>query len=147
MDLQAVKELAQLMEEKGLTSLEVEEEGQRICLKKEVQASVQTVPALSTLQEVAPAVPAAAEKNGVVDFNAITEVKSPMVGTVYIAPSPGTEPFVQVGDKVKKGQVLCVIEAMKLMNEFPSPQDGEVVDICIEDGQLIEYGQCLFKIY
>ena len=70
-----------------------------------------------------------------------------MVGTVYLSPSPGEKPFVQVGDRVKKGQVLCILEAMKLMNEYTAPQDGKIVDICVTDGQLAEYGQCLFKIY
>ena len=90
--------------------------------------------------------PEAAE-DGVVDFNGVTELKSPMVGTVYVSPTPGSEPYVKVGDKVKKGQVLCIIEAMKLMNEYTAPQDGEIVDVCIRDGELVEYGQCLFKLY
>ena len=83
----------------------------------------------------------------VVNFNHVTELKSPMVGTVYVSPSPGAEPYVKIGDKVKKGQVLCLIEAMKLMNEYTAPQDGEIVDINIHDGDLVEYGQCLFTIY
>lgn len=149
MDLQAVKELAQLLEEKGLTSIEVEQDGQRICLKKEAVAPAPIASVAASIPAAAPvsAVSAAPESSGVVNFNDVTEVKSPMVGTVYVAPSPGTDPFVQVGDKVKKGQVLCVIEAMKLMNEFTAPQSGEIVDICVEDGQLVEYGQCLFKIF
>ena len=74
------------------------------------------------------------------------ELKSPMVGVVYIAPEPGAEPFVQIGSRVKKGQTLCILEAMKLMNEFTAPEDGEIVDICVTDGQLAEYGQVLFKL-
>jgi len=65
----------------------------------------------------------------------------------YAAPSPGSAPFVKVGDKVKKGTVLCIIEAMKLMNEICSEYDGEIVDICVENEQIVEYGQTLFKIY
>ena len=65
----------------------------------------------------------------------------------YSSPSPDAEPFVKIGDKVKKGDVLCIIEAMKLMNEYVAPQDGEIVDICAENGQLVEFGQCLFKLY
>lgn len=147
MDLQSVKELAQLMEDKGLTSLEVEEDGQHICLKKEIWVSTQMAPVIPAAPTAASVVPTPPENNGIVNFNDVTEIKSPMVGTVYVAPSPDTDPYVQVGDKVKKGQVLCVIEAMKLMNEFTAPQSGEIVDICVEDGQLVEYGQCLFKIY
>ncbi len=82
-----------------------------------------------------------------VDFNHVTEVKSPMVGVFYAAPSPDAEPFVQVGSKVKKGDVLCIIEAMKLMNEITAEQDGEIVDICVQNGDVVEYGQTLFKIF
>ncbi|MCH3971961.1 MAG: acetyl-CoA carboxylase biotin carboxyl carrier protein [Oscillospiraceae bacterium] len=149
MDLQSVKELAQIMQDNGLTSLEVEEEGKRICLKKEQPPVSQLVsaPAVPAVQQAEKPVSAEEPEKDVVNFNDVTEVKSPMVGTIYVAPSPGAEAYVHVGDKVKKGQVLCVIEAMKLMNEFTAPQDGEIVDICIEDGQLVEYGQCLFKMY
>lgn len=153
MDLQAVKELARLMQEMGLTSLEVEQSGQHIVLKKEVQvaAAAPVMPAAPLAAPMVappqPAAPAPGPDEQVVDFNNITEIKSPMVGTVYMAASPEAEPYVKAGDKVKKGQVLCVIEAMKLMNEFTAPQDGEIVDICVKDGQLVEYGQCLFKVF
>lgn len=153
MNLQEIKELTQVMEEAGLTSLEVEQDGQRVCLKKDLPP----VAPVTTISAAAPAAAAPAPsatdtvstntEDGVINFNDVTELKSPMVGTVYVAPSPGEKPYVHVGDKVKQGQVLCVIEAMKLMNEYTAPQDGEIVDICIEDGQLVEYGQCLFKIY
>lgn len=153
MDLQAVKELARLMQEMGLTSLEVEQSGQHIVLKKEVQvaAAAPVMPAAPLAAPMVappqPAAPVPGPDEQVVDFNNITEIKSPMVGTVYMAASPEAEPYVKAGDKVKKGQVLCVIEAMKLMNEFTAPQDGEIVDICVKDGQLVEYGQCLFKVF
>ncbi len=70
-----------------------------------------------------------------------------MVGVFYAAPAPGAEPFVHVGSKVKKGETLCVIEAMKVMNEVTAEADGEIVDICVKDGDLVEYGCCLMKIY
>lgn len=73
-------------------------------------------------------------------------VKSPMVGTFYSSPSPNEEPFVKVGDKVKKGDVLCVVEAMKLMNEIESEFDGEIVEICVNNEDMVEYGKTLFKI-
>lgn len=153
MELKTVKELAKLMKESGLTTVEIEQNGERICLKKEMPPSqVPIVAAASPLEQIAVSAPVSAAEadkaeEDVVNFNNVTEIKSPMVGTVYIAPSPGAEPYVHVGDKVKKGQVLCVIEAMKLMNEFTAPQAGEIVDICFEDSQLVEYGQCLFKIF
>ncbi|HML49609.1 MAG TPA: acetyl-CoA carboxylase biotin carboxyl carrier protein, partial [Clostridia bacterium] len=75
------------------------------------------------------------------------EVKSPMVGVFYAAPSPESPPFVKRGDRVKRGDVLCIIEAMKLLNEIAAEADGEIADICVENGQVVEYSQTLFKIY
>lgn len=74
------------------------------------------------------------------------EIKSPMVGTFYSKSSPTAKPFVKVGDKVKKGDVVCIVEAMKLMNEIESEFDGEIVEICKNDEDMCEYGECLFKI-
>lgn len=150
MELNEIKFLADLMEKRGLTSLEIEE-GERSIRMQRQQTSFEPLP-VPTVTVPAP-VPVAskvepeAAEDGVVDFNGVTELKSPMVGTVYVSPTPGSEPYVKVGDKVKKGQVLCIIEAMKLMNEYTAPQDGEIVDVCIRDGELVEYGQCLFKLY
>ncbi len=150
MELNEIKFLADLMEERGLTSLEIEE-GERSIRMQRQQTSFEPLP-VPTVTVPAP-VPVAskaeleAAEDGVVDFNGVTELKSPMVGTVYVSPTPGSEPYVKVGDKVNKGQVLCIIEAMKLMNEYTAPQDGEIVDVCIRDGELVEYGQCLFKLY
>ena len=73
-------------------------------------------------------------------------VASPMVGVYYAAPAPDKEPFVRVGDRVSKGDVLCIIEAMKLMNEITSDRDGVIVEICVENGQIVEYDQPLFRI-
>lgn len=73
-------------------------------------------------------------------------VKSPMVGTFYSKSEPTANPFVKVGDKVKKGQVLCILEAMKLMNEIESEHDGEIAEICVKDDEMVEFGQILFKI-
>ena len=73
-------------------------------------------------------------------------IKSPMVGTFYASSSPTTEPFVKVGDKVKKGQVVCIVEAMKLMNEIESEFDGEIVEICVKNEDIVEYGMPLFKL-
>lgn len=81
------------------------------------------------------------------DMTRIVAVKAPMVGVFYAAPAPGAEPFVHVGSKVKKGDTLCVIEAMKAMNEVTAEVDGEVVDVCASDGELVEYGCVLMKLY
>jgi acetyl-CoA carboxylase biotin carboxyl carrier protein len=82
--------------------------------------------------------PLSSSSSSPVDFNNIIEVKSPMVGVFYSAPSPGSEPFVKIGDRVKKGDVLCIIEAMKLMNEILREHEGEIVDICAENEQIVE---------
>ena len=74
------------------------------------------------------------------------EVKAPLVGVFYAAPSPDAKPFVNVGDVVKKGDVLCIVEAMKMMNEIVSDFDGKIIDICAENGKIVEFGQTLFKI-
>lgn len=81
------------------------------------------------------------------DMTRVVTVKAPMVGVFYAAPAPGAEPFVHVGSKVKKGDTLCVIEAMKAMNEVTAEVDGEVVDVCASDGELVEYGCVLMKLY
>ena len=87
------------------------------------------------------------EAGQLVDFNRLIEVKSPLVGVYYSAPSPDDETFVSIGSKVKKGDVLCIIETMKLMNEILAEQEGEIVDICIKNGDIAEYGQVLFKMF
>ena len=104
-------------------------------------AEVPSAPAASP----APA-PSPAEEEPI-DLSHTTAVRAPMVGVFYAAPAPGAEPFVHVGSKVKKGETLCVIEAMKVMNEVTAEADGEIVDICVKDGDLVEYGCCLMKIY
>ena len=76
----------------------------------------------------------------------LVEVKSPMVGTMYRAPAPDAEPYIRVGDKVEQGKVLCIVEAMKLMNELESEVSGRVVEICVENAQPVEFGQVLFRI-
>ena len=76
----------------------------------------------------------------------MSEVKSPMVGVFYAAPAPDAQPYVKVGDTVEKGQVICLIEAMKLMNDITAPVSGRIVDICAQDGAVLEYGQTIMKI-
>lgn len=148
MEIEKIRELAEILRESGLTALEVREGEQKVRLEKELAQAVCVQGAAAP----APSAPATGvqevpQGSGVVDFNQLTECKSNMVGVFYSSPSPDAEPFVKIGDKVKKGDVLCIIEAMKLMNEYVAPQDGEIVDICAENGQLVEFGQCLFKLY
>lgn len=159
MNIQDIKELAKIMQETGITSLHLTEGALDISMERNTAAPVPAVqpvavqtPVTAPVPEVSAltAEPAAVEPQAVgttIDFNHITEVKSPMVGVFYAAPSPDAQPYVQVGSKVKKGDVLCIIEAMKLMNEITAEQDGEIVDICVQSGQVVEYSQTLFKIF
>ncbi len=149
MNIRNIKEIAAVMEKSGLTLVEVTEG--ETTLRLERAPAVVPAAAVQPAASAAPAAPAAsapaAEEKPAVDFNHVTEVTSPLVGVVYLAPSPDSPPFVTVGSKVKKGDVLCIVEAMKVMNEITSDVDGEVVDICAENGQLVEFSQVLFKIY
>ena len=152
MDLRKLKTLIDLVSESGISELEVTEgEGKVRIVKNAPPVYVQpsasyapqyaqpAPPAGEAPAATAPAIPAAAAPQGHV-------VTSPMVGTFYRAPSPGADPFVQVGDTVKEGQTICIIEAMKLLNEIESDKAGVIKEILVENGQAVEYGQPLFVI-
>ena len=130
-----IRRYAQLMGELGLTGLEIKNKDDVVRLERSYSAAP-----ISTPVPVMDSAPKAADPDTV-------SVTSPMVGVFYAAASPGAEPFVRVGSKVKKGDTLCVIEAMKAMNEVTAEADGEVVDICVSDGELVEYDCVLMKIY
>ena len=161
MEFDKVKELATLLENSSLTKLRLEEDGTVLELEAEPPQQLVSVaaPAVAAPATVAPApsappapAPAAAPSSddsddAPYDMSKLTLVKAPMVGVFYAAPSPGADPFVHVGSKVKKGDTLCVMEAMKLINEVVAEVDGEVVDVCVEDGDLVEFGGTLMKIY
>ena len=147
MDVKKIESLARLMQETGLTGLELVEDGQQLRLERQVEVVAAPVAA------AAPAAPAAvgAEALGVAHeapqpAKEGTLVLSPTVGVFYSAPSPDARPFVEVGDQVKKGDTLCIIEAMKLMNEIPAELDGTVAEICVGNGQVVEFNQPLFRI-
>lgn len=146
MDSKRLAEIADVMEDRGLTRVRVEEpDGTAVELERASAAQPVAVPmpmpGTVTAPAVAPvAMPAAApEPKG-------TEVTAPMVGVFYAAPAPGDEPFVHVGSKVKAGETLCIIEAMKVLNEVTAEADGEVLEICVADGDLVEFGSCLMRI-
>ena len=152
MDSQRISEIAEVMRDMGLTRVAlVEPDGTELELERQ-QAAAQPAPAPAApvaqpAAQAEPAAPEAAEPaEDTLDMASLTVVSAPMVGVFYAAPSPGADPFVRVGDRVKAGQTLCIVEAMKVMNEVVSEVDGEVVDICVEDGDLVEYGSCLMKI-
>lgn len=156
MDSKRLAEIADVMEGRGLTRVRVEEpDGTAVELERASAAQPVAVPmpmpgavaAQVAAPTVAPAAPepatqtpaAAPEPKG-------TEVTAPMVGVFYAAPAPGDEPFVRVGSKVKAGETLCIIEAMKVLNEVTAEADGEVLEICVADGDLVEFGSCLMRI-
>lgn len=150
MDLRKLKTLIDLVSESGVAELEITEGEDRVrIVNRNGAAPVQVHQPITVAQpmpvpvpapEVAPApAPTAPQQTG-------TPLTSPMVGTFYRAPSPGADPFVKVGDTVKKGQVVCIIEAMKLLNEVEADMDGTVKEVCVENGQPVEFGQSLFII-
>lgn len=147
MNVRQIRELAQILRQNGLSAIEVTEGEYHVKLECATPGAAILPPAPAPAQIVQRPEPAEKGQDGGVDFNDIIEVKSPLVGVFYAAPAPDAEPFVKVGDKVKKGDVLCIVEAMKLMNEITSTHDGEIVDICIQNGAVVEFGQTLFKLY
>jgi acetyl-CoA carboxylase biotin carboxyl carrier protein len=139
-----IHELTKLLDETGLTEIEIEQDGQRIRVARGAVAApapVYVAPRELPPQPVAEAGAApleAAKHPGV--------VTSPMVGTAYIAPEPGAKPFIEVGSKVKAGDTLLIVEAMKTMNQIPAPRAGTVIQILFEDGQPVEFGEPLLII-
>jgi acetyl-CoA carboxylase biotin carboxyl carrier protein len=156
MDLTYVKKLIKLLSESDVEELEIEEEGKKIRLTKARPASAPValapppVAAYSVPQAVpasAPPAPAAAPAAAPAPADAhLHEVKSPIVGTFYRAPAPDAAPFVQVGAAVEPGTVLCIVEAMKLMNEIECDVAGKIAKILVENGQPVEYDQTLFLV-
>ena len=142
MNIKQIKELAQIVRENGLSALEVSENESKIRIECE-QKPAQTLATNAPAQQ---AIHIAHQEPDPVDFNRTREIKSPMVGVFYASPAPDAKPFVEVGSRVKKGDVICIVEAMKLMNEINAEFDGEVVDVCVRSGDVVEYGQPLFKL-
>lgn len=145
MEIRQIRALAQILQQTGLSVLEITEGETKIRMERETAAPAQ-VAARPEIAAAFPAVQQAQPAETPVDFNNAREFTSPMVGVFYASPAPDAPPFVQIGSKVKKGDVLCIIEAMKLMNEITAENDGEIVDICVENGQIVEYGQTIFKM-
>jgi acetyl-CoA carboxylase biotin carboxyl carrier protein len=157
-NLNELKEILQLLDEKEITEFELEEEGMKLRIRKASGSAPAVVQALVPLPQpvavapvpapVAPAAPVAAPPAAPVPEPdaGLVIVKSPIVGTFYRTPDPNSPPFVSVGDKVRPGQVMCIIEAMKLMNEIESELAGEIVTIHHESGQPVQFGDPLFSI-
>ena len=147
MNLKELKELIGLMNEHQLVEIELEREGMKVRLKKAGSDNLDTM----TVERI-PAGAAASQGIAPVPIQEIPkapaglEIKSPMVGTFYRAPSPEAAPFVEVGQEIEPGQVLCILEAMKLMNEIKAEVRGKILQIRVENGQPVEFGQVLFIV-
>ncbi|NLJ88027.1 MAG: acetyl-CoA carboxylase biotin carboxyl carrier protein [Epulopiscium sp.] len=146
MEYKEIENLMKVMNESNLTELEIEKEGFSLKIKKEKEiVAISNIEAPIEVQshkaqEIKP------EKEKIIKEEEGTVVYSPIVGTFYSSPSPGAEPFVKIGDKVKKGDTLCIIEAMKIMNEIEAEVDGEIVEVLVRNEEMVEYKQPLFRI-
>ena len=151
MDLKAIKQVVELMKRSELSEFELEEEGFKLRLTRKGNEAPQVIqavaaPAAQPLASAAPAaVPAATESTPAEDPN-LSTITSPMVGTFYSAASPESPSFVKVGQKTDADTVVCIIEAMKVMNEIQAELSGTIVEGLVENGQAVEYGQPLFKV-
>lgn len=147
MDFKEIKELIRIIDESNLTALKVEREGFKIVLEKKTEQAVskERIEAAYSGQILAGSMPAGEDfrKDAKMAYETID---SPMVGTFYAGSSPGGEPFVIPGSKVEKGKTLCIIEAMKLMNEIEAEEDMQILEVLVSDGEMVEYGQSLFII-
>jgi acetyl-CoA carboxylase biotin carboxyl carrier protein len=145
-DSALIRELALLLDETNLTEIEIERAGLRVRVARNISIAA-TVPAAIQTVAAAPVAVAAVPATATGDMSKHPgAVTSPMVGTAYWAPEPGAKPFIEVGAKVSVGQTLLIIEAMKTMNQIPSPRAGTVTQILIEDGQPVEFGEPLVII-
>jgi oxaloacetate decarboxylase alpha subunit len=147
MDTNQVKELVKLVDESGVNEVIIEEDGVKISIRKGIPLMAEA-PVAASIPAAAQgaattAAPAQAQQPSEYPAN-WKKVTAPMVGTFYSAPSPDAPPFVNVGDEVNEGQTLCIVEAMKLMNEIGAEERGVIRQIVVENGQAIEYGQILF---
>lgn len=152
MDLKYVKQLLEMVEKSAVNEVELEEKGHKIRITKSAPQNMMAAPQYQMAMPAAPAAaaapaPAAAPQAApAAEGKKYHEVKSPIVGTFYRSPSPDAAPYVEIGSKVKQGETLCIVEAMKLMNEIESDISGKIVKINVESGKPVEYGQVLFLV-
>src|SRR5271166_617531 len=145
-DSALIRELALLLDETSLTEIEIERAGLRVRVARNISIAAATPAQAAAFlpSQAAPAPGAAAPASDIANHPGV--VPSPMVGTAYWSPEPGAKPFIEVGSKVSAGQTLLIIEAMKTMNQIPSPRAGTVTQILVEDGQPVEFGEPLVII-
>ena len=147
MDTNKINELAKILRQNQLTKLELTEGDSRILLEAGGRpVTMVEIPVASVENTVEIKTEPVAIVEKVEEKNEGVEQKSPLVGTVYLAPQAGAAPFVKVGDKVKKGDVLCIVESMKMFNNIEAKQDGIIEAVCVDNGQIVEFGQPLVRI-
>ncbi len=146
-DIDYIEKLSKVLKENELTEISLEDGDSAITIRKDVivaPAAVAAAPVQTAAPSSAPATQSAESPKAEVKKG--TPIVSPMVGTFYSAPSPDSKPFVEIGQTISKGDKVCIIEAMKLMNEIESEVSGKVVELCVQDGQPVEFGQVLMYI-
>ncbi len=151
MDLIQLKKLIKILEASEVTDLEIEENGTRVKLAKKVRvtqavSAPQAAFASPVNQQTSVSVSKTEDKKSVDENSGLHEIKSPIVGTFYRAPAPDADSYVQVGDIISVGSVMCIVEAMKLMNEIESDVSGKIIKVLVENGKPVEYNQPLFLI-
>ncbi len=149
-DLKKIKQLIDIMKENGLVEIEIEHDDDKIVLKRaQPQQAFTSVPMMMSESAPGPGGSAgvgASSRPAAASQENLVEIKSPIVGTFYATPSPDSEPYVEVGSVVNPHTVVCIIEAMKVMNEIKAETDGTVVEVLVTNGQAVEYGQVLFRV-
>lgn len=148
MDLRKLKKLIELVEESGISELEITEGEEKVRINRGVPTNQPQINQITTHRQIHQS------SSGLVDTPSTDNnpkiegklINSPMVGTFYTSSKPGADPFVKVGSKVKTGDILCIIEAMKLLNEIQSDYDGEIIEVLVENAEPVEFGQPLFRI-
>lgn len=156
MNFKEIKELIEILDKSSLTEINIEDKGNIVNLKKEKETEIIT-PQVSQqpMQQIAPQQPAVSNQldtqssddtSSSQENDNLKTINAPMVGTFYKSPSPEESPYVQIGDSVSNESTVCILEAMKLFNEIQAEVTGEITEILVEDGQMVEYGQPLFKV-
>ena len=154
-EIEYIEKIAKIIADNQLTEIILEDGEQAITVRKEANVIAASAPVMqpaigatpvAPTTPVAQAVTPAKEEKPASNAPKGTAITSPMVGAFYAAPAPGAKPFVKVGDTISAGQVVCIVEAMKLMNEIESEVSGKITQICVEDGQSVEYGQVLMYV-
>ena len=151
-EIEYIEKIAKIVADNQLSEIALEDGDKAIIIRKEANVVTQSVAPsvcatpVAAAPSAAPAVSAVKEEKSNAQTSKGTAITSPMVGAFYAAPAPGAKPFVKVGDTVSAGQVVCIVEAMKLMNEIESEVSGKITQICVEDGQSVEYGQVLMYV-